>query len=88
MKSKEISKRIEYIEKTFVVETEMMKKIAEYLNSVIDEKEISVYKLHQITGLSKPTIYNILRSQNSKKDYSLGSLLTLMRVLNIHLEFS
>lgn len=63
-------------------------KIAEYLRETMEEKGMSIYKMAEITGLSKPTLYNVFRTQNSKKDYSFGTLLTIMRALNLHLELS
>jgi DNA-binding phage protein len=62
--------------------------VAEFLKELMEEKGISMYALSKKTGLSKEIIYNILRIQGRERDYSFGSILTIMRALGVHIELS
>ena len=63
-------------------------RVAEFLKELMAERGISMYALIKETGLSKEIVYNILRIQGRKRDYSFGSILTIMRALGVHIELS
>jgi predicted transcriptional regulator len=57
---------------------------SEAIKMGMEEREIGINKLAELTELSKNSIYKVLRGEN----YEITVLIKIMRQLKIHLEFS
>jgi DNA-binding phage protein len=58
-------------------------KIGEFITIAMKEREIGLNKLQELSGVNRTIIYKIKRGEN----YEINSLIKIMRILNIHLEF-
>ena len=57
---------------------------AEGVRMAMQERGIGINELTEKTGVSKNSIYKVLRAEN----YEITILIKIMRILQIHLEFS
>jgi len=55
------------------------------IQMAIDERKINISELAEKSGVSRSTLYAILRAE---KTYSIDSYIKVARVLQIHIEFS
>lgn len=56
--------------------------MGEFLSDLISERALKIEPLARACGMEKKIIYNILKG----KGYTIDSLLSLLQVLNLHLE--
>lgn len=62
----------------------VLKLFSDGIKMAMEEREIGLNELYQKAGVSKNSLYKVLRGEN----YEITVLIKVMRVLQIHLEFS
>jgi len=67
-------------------------KIAEFLKIIMAEKNLNANKIFEKSiksdiKLSKQQIYSVLKMGNNDTNYTIDTLLNLMRIIGVHMEF-
>jgi predicted transcriptional regulator len=65
-------------------ETTVLELIGKGIQATMHERKIGINKLTELTGLSKNSIYKVLRGEN----YEINVLIKIMRQLQLHIELS